>query len=68
MELPELSESVEGVKQQAKTLCPWLPDPYTCDKCSQFCDAVVTYDYHMYEYTDAWRCPECGNEYYRERY
>lgn len=66
MELPELGDTAESVRENVKTLVPWLPKPFECPNCSRYCDAVVTYDPHMVEYTDAWRCPECSNEFYRE--
>lgn len=55
-----------GVIERAKRLCPWLPDPHKCD-CGAYCDATVTYDPRLVEYTKAWVCPQCQSAYYRER-
>jgi len=68
MEIPELgdSDTVERVKQQSKTLVPWLPDPFECPECNIYCDATISYDPQMVEYTDSWVCPECSQAYYRD--
>lgn len=68
--LPELNKTASDAKEQvenhARNLLPWLPDPYTCGNCNVLCGADVVYDYRMFEYTDAWTCPECESSYYRE--
>lgn len=62
----------EQAKNTVKGLLPWLPDPYVCDECGAYCKATQAYDkntgaFHNQGYRPAWECPECGNEYIRER-
>jgi len=71
MNLPELAETAESVSQQAKTLLPWLPDPYTCPSCGVYCDASRTYDpqqaaFYPNGMAPSWECPECGSEFRRD--
>lgn len=63
----------DAVSKATKTLVPWLPDPYTCDDCGVYCDAVRAYDPEQAAFypngeAPAWECPECEATYRRESY
>ena len=36
-----LESGTEAIEQTSKVLCPWLPDPHTCENCGAYCDAEV---------------------------
>lgn len=70
MDVPEFNtdDVTDAAHETARNLIPWLPDPHTCQDCGTLCKAGRTFDPLLVEATDCWRCPECGAEYYRERY
>jgi transcription elongation factor Elf1 len=71
MELPELGEQTEKVKENVKTLVPWLPEPFTCPECNRYCDSTRAYDpqraaFYSMGMAPAWTCPECERDFVRE--
>jgi len=64
-----IESGTEAIEQTSKVLCPWLPDPHTCENCGAYCDAEVEYIQSQAMYMDIWRCPneDCGERYYRNR-
>jgi hypothetical protein len=70
-DLPTLDGAKQAVEAKAKTLVPWLPDPYRCDSCGCYCDAERCYDaqraaFYPMGMAPCWSCPECGSDYVRE--
>jgi hypothetical protein len=70
-DLPTLDGAKKAVETTAKTLVPWLPDPFECPECRVYCDAERTYDpqraaFYPMGQAPCWLCPECGSEYVRE--
>jgi hypothetical protein len=61
-----LESGTDAIEQTSKVLCLWLPDPHTCD-CGAYCDAETEFIEEQMLPTDIWKCPECGNRYYRNR-
>ena len=61
-----LESGTDAIEQTSKVLCPWLEDPHTCD-CGAYCDAETEFVEQQMLPTDIWKCPECGNRYYRNR-
>lgn len=67
VDLPELTKNpTKTVKQTARNLLAWLPDPHKCKDCDVFCEATVCYHSTLRLYVDAWECPECENKYIRD--
>jgi hypothetical protein len=62
-----LEGGIEKTKQETKNLCPWLEDPYRCDSCNSYCDATEDFVESQALVMDIWKCPECGDRYYRNR-
>jgi len=64
--------SLDDIKDKAtdvedvKNLCPWLEDPHQCD-CGAYCDSTHEYVEEQAMYMDVWKCPKCGDRYYRDR-
>jgi len=57
---------IERTKEETKNLCPWLPDPHKCS-CGAYCDATKDFVESQALVMDIWKCPECGDRYYRNR-
>ena len=57
---------IERTKQETKNLCPWIEDPHKCS-CGAYCDATRDYVQSQALVMDIWKCPECGDRYYRNR-
>lgn len=67
----ELSEVAKQAKGTARSLLPWLPDPFECPDCGVFCEATRVYDpqqaaFHPMGMCPAWECPECEMYYRRD--
>jgi len=67
--LPELGGD-GSISNRAKSLLPWLPDPYECPECSRLCDADHTYSpqeaaFHPGGMVPSWYCKECDTHYRR---
>lgn len=64
-----IESGTDAIEQTSKVLCPWLPDPHTCESCGAYCDAEVEYIETQAMPMEIWKCPneECGNRYYRNR-
>ena len=61
-----IEQGTEAIEETLKVLCSWLEDPHTCE-CGAYCDAEVEYVQSQAMYMDIWRCPNCGERYYRNR-
>ena len=65
-DLPQFArEAAETVREESKTLIPWLPDPYVCDDCGRYCDAEREFVANQAMVMDVWVC-ECGRRYHRD--
>ena len=60
-------KAVDSAKSATKNLCPWLPDPHTCQQCGAYCDASMGYVAEQAMTVRTWECPDCGSRYYRHR-
>lgn len=65
MGLDSLSRGADSVKSKARGLIPWLPH-FDCPNCGRVCEADVTFDQRMVEYTHSWYCEPCDQHFYRE--
>lgn len=66
MDIPDLGDGIEDAKQTTKNLIRWLPTPFQCKDCGTYCRESTTWDPHMVEYTESWKCPDCGRHFRRE--
>ena len=60
-------KAVDSAKSATKNLCPWLPDPHTCQECGAYCDATTDYVQQQAMVVEIWECPDCGSRFYRNR-
>ena len=65
--IKEAAESASEAVEQSKVLCPWLPDPEPCEACGVYCDATESFVESQAMIMPVWECPECGQEYHRDR-
>jgi len=62
----DITDVVEGKKvPDVRGLLPWLSKPVRCE-CGAYCEADTDYVHTQAMIVDIWRCPDCGNRYYRE--
>ena len=63
--LEKAKDATQSVKRDSKVLCPWLPDPPTCE-CGRYMDAESEYVAEQAMIVDVWTCPECEYREYRD--
>jgi transcription elongation factor Elf1 len=71
-ELPTLDGAKDAIQAKAKTLVPWLPNPFECPECGVYTDAERCYDpqraaFYSMGMAPCWECPECGRQFQRDR-
>jgi RNase P subunit RPR2 len=61
------TDVADAVRDHARTLLPWLPDPPECPQCGALMYADVTFDPKMVEHVNCWTCRNCdAPDRYRE--